>query len=243
MKLHNVILKPFNRMILKRSKYEELMEPLFATLMRLLKGQRINCVIDVGANKGQFALSLRKSGYRGRIISFEPIEECFNTLVEKGSDDLLWNAHRMALGTETGEIEINVGNTTEFSSILPASDYGEDQFGDDITPVRVEKVPIERLDVIWPKLWQTDEEPRLLLKMDTQGFDLHVFAGAEGILDRVWALQSELSVNELYEGMPDYMEALQVYRQSGFELVATNPIVSKDDMILIEFDCLMGRPT
>ncbi len=230
-------------MIVKRSKYEQLLEPLFATLMMLLKNQRINCVIDVGANKGQFALSLRKAGYGGRIISFEPIEECFNTLVEKVSVDLLWNAHRMALGAETGEIEIWVSNETELSSVLPASDYGKDQFGEDITPVRVERVPIERLDVIWPKLWETEEKPRLMLKMDTQGFDLEVFAGAEKILDRIWALQSELSVKALYEGMPDYMEALKVFRQSGFELVATNPIVSSDDMVLIEFDCLLSRST
>ena len=33
----------------------------------------INCIFDVGAHYGEYALRMRKAGYTGRIVSFEPI--------------------------------------------------------------------------------------------------------------------------------------------------------------------------
>ena len=62
------------------------------------------------------------------------------------------------------------------------------------------------------------------------------------MLNKVVALQSEISVMPLYEGMPDYIESLNVFRQAGFELTGLYP-VSRDpgSLQLIELDCVMRR--
>jgi len=49
-------------------------------LHRLLPSLNVNCVIDVGAHHGEFARLVRQVGYRGRIVSFEPVSTNFAVL-------------------------------------------------------------------------------------------------------------------------------------------------------------------
>jgi hypothetical protein len=99
-----------------------------------------------------------------------------------------------------------------------------------------------RLDEIFDDLVEGVSQPRVYLKLDTQGWDVEVFAGAAGCLDRVVAMQSELSVQPLYEGMPSYQEALEVYSAAGFEVSGMFPLVRDAALRLIEFDCVLVRP-
>jgi hypothetical protein len=54
-------------------------EHLFTQLSRL----KVNCVIDVGAHFGEFGNYLRVLGYRGRIVSFEPVSKSFSVLAQR----------------------------------------------------------------------------------------------------------------------------------------------------------------
>ena len=42
-------------------------------LSAMLENHSVDLVLDVGANIGQFALALREAGYKGRLLSFEPL--------------------------------------------------------------------------------------------------------------------------------------------------------------------------
>src|SRR5580704_9955454 len=75
----------------------------------ILNEKRINMVFDVGANFGQFAQWIRKIGYTGRILSFEPLADAYQKLTRVAARDSQWTiAPRMALGCASGEIEIHV---------------------------------------------------------------------------------------------------------------------------------------
>jgi FkbM family methyltransferase len=206
----------------------------------LLDRLKISHVIDVGANLGQFALSLRSAGYRGRISSFEPVKANYELLRDAAASDPAWDVHHLALGAEPGELDINVTGSTAFSSFHKPAQYSSERFGKAAVGVAyTEKVLVERLDRLSDRLG-ISQRSRLFLKMDTQGFDVEVFRGAEGLLDRIYGLQSEVSVMPIYEHMPDYISALTAYREKGFEPTGFFPVTRDPErLVVIEYDCFM----
>jgi len=203
-------------------------------LRKLLELQSINCVVDVGANRGQFATEIRGIGYRGRIISFEPLSSEFGVLGQRFRNDALWTGHQVALGDTPGKALLNViPNLTVMSSILrPKSKWKS---------MEVEEVEVRRLDGMASQLFDAIPEPRVLLKMDTQGFDLRVFEGASGCLDVMRGLQSEIAIVPLYDGMPRYLEALSVYESKGFGLFNLSVVSRTRGGTLQELNCMMTR--
>src|SRR3712207_10877 len=92
------------------------------SLRQLLVRENINCVFDVGANRGQFAGELRGIGYRGRIVSFEPVRAEFEVLEKRFAGDRDWRGLRMALGRERKQATIHVfPQLPVFSSMLKRS--------------------------------------------------------------------------------------------------------------------------
>jgi len=62
---------------------------------------KINKVFDIGANIGQYAMNLRKQGYKGKIISFEPLPNAYKKLLKNSRNDSLWKVHpRIGLGSK-----------------------------------------------------------------------------------------------------------------------------------------------
>lgn len=208
-------------------------------LDRLFDRLAIDCVVDVGARIGDYGLWLRRNGYGGRIASFEPVSDSFAQLKGRAADDPPWDAYNMALGSQNGEAEINVTDFSEFSSFLSPSVYSDQAFGSTSAVVRTETVAVRRLDGVQELAFGGAE--RVYLKMDTQGWDLEVLAGASSCLDRVVALQSEVSMRAIYEDMPSFAESLEHLRDLGYGISGLFPVVVDANLEVIEFDCVAVR--
>ena len=164
----------------------------------LFKGQGITHVIDIGANTGQFAESLYDFGYQGKVISFEPVGSAYRELQARASRYPDWLvAERCAIGSQDGEIEINVSDDTVFSSILPIKDsYVAHNRKSRI--LRQEKTPIYRLDSIIQQ-YIPEADARIMLKIDTQGYEKEVLDGASETLQRAQGLKIEIPLYAIYE--------------------------------------------
>src|SRR5262245_42805297 len=78
-------------------------------LVSSLRKFEIDLILDVGANKGQFASEIRHCGYPGRIVSFEPLSQVHGQLLQASAGDSMWEAYpRCALGDHNGGVEINI---------------------------------------------------------------------------------------------------------------------------------------
>src|SRR3954464_2608279 len=67
-------------------------------LARLLARHRISLILDVGANKGHFGWDMRELGYKGRMVSFEPLKDAFAKLQGAVASDAAWQAVHLGLG-------------------------------------------------------------------------------------------------------------------------------------------------
>lgn len=239
MKLHHSIAQSFGYELSSIKKHHPTLESHLQILFNLLK---VDAVLDVGANKGQYGSTLRKMGYKGAIYSFEPVQSCFQELTAASAADADWQVFNYALGAETATMDINVMDASEFSSLLQPNAYAKDLYAQKIPIKNTEAIAVKRLDDIFSTLIDDNKYSGLFLKMDTQGYDLKVLAGATQTLNSVVALQSEISVAPLYEGMPDYIESLSTFREAGFELTGLYPVSRDPDSLqLIELDCVMRR--
>ena len=199
----------------------------------------IDLAIDVGANEGQFSQDLR-SFFFGDIISFEPVTPAFEILERVSSSDKKWHVYNIALGSDDSTQSINVSVATVFSSLLRSNEYCIERFGASSQGISTETVSIRRLDNLLESIVPDIHDRRIFLKMDTQGYDTEVFRGLGDKRDHVFALQSEVSLIPIYEGMTHWTRSISIYEEAGFRVVGMFP-VSRDSDRVIEYDCLLVR--
>ena len=192
-----------------------------AQLAAVLERFSVNCVLDVGANVGQYAKRLRALGYAGRIVSFEPLPDAHAGLLRRAAADPTWQvAQRMAIGERDGEVEIELAAESDMSSILPQSALLR-RISPTSAVIRRERVPIARLDRIAASFVAPGDE--VFLKIDVQGYEPQVLEGAGDLLRTVRGIQLEMSLVPCYEGERGFRETIDQLEAAGFELYLLLP--------------------
>jgi FkbM family methyltransferase len=203
----------------------------------LLARRGVDVVLDVGANAGQYGELLRERGYRGRLVSLEPVAEAFAELESRARADGNWDAVQVAASDADGELTLNVTGDSRSSSVLRRNERFADVPGWE--PKESRAVSARRLDGLLGELLRPQE--RAYLKLDVQGYERHVLAGAGAALDRFEAIELELSVSPLYDGQPPLSEMLPLLAERGFRPVSLEPILLDEDGMLMELDGLFAR--
>ena len=143
----------------------------------------------------------------------------------------------MAVSDADGEVTLNVTGDSRSSSVLPRNESFSEKPG--WAPKESRPVPARRLDGLVGELLRPGE--RAYLKLDVQGYERTVLAGAGDALGRFQALELELSVAPLYDGQPAVGEMLPLLAERGFRPVCLEPILLDDDGLLMELDGLFAR--
>jgi FkbM family methyltransferase len=207
----------------------------------LLTTYGVDCVFDVGANTGQYALGLRDIGFRGRVVSFEPLDHAHALLLKNSLHDPLWEvAPRMALGDIEGSVSLHVSENLVSSSIMEMTETHR-QAEPTSTYVRTEEVPIRTLDSVYPSYIRGSARP--LLKIDTQGYEPQVLDGAGETLEHFVGVQAEMTLEELYSGQMLFVDFVHRMQRTGFELMGLFPgFTDRRTGRLLQVDGIFFRP-
>lgn len=124
------------------------LRPRRPNLVQFLESRKIDVFLDVGANTGQTGLQLREQGYRGRIVSFEPVKDVFERLKRVADRDGNWEAQNFALGSASAPMLIKISESTIYSSMLDQTPEAQ-RYDRSAKIQREENVEVRRLDDIF----------------------------------------------------------------------------------------------
>jgi FkbM family methyltransferase len=192
-------------------------------------------IVDVGANRGQFATFARMFFPPARIICFEPLDEPARIHASVFKNDPLTRLTRVAIASERGNAVMRVTEEDDSSSFLDVAEAQTAAFGTKVVERR--EVPCGPLsDFVRP-----DEFGKCnLLKIDTQGSELEVLKGIDE-LQRFDVIYCEVSFLTLYVGQALASEIVSYLFSRGFNLAGVFNLEKHPDQRQIQADMLFLR--
>lgn len=206
---------------------------------RLMAALGVDLVIDIGANRGQFGLEVRRGAYAGRVISIEPLAASYGHLSRLTERDERWTAIRSAVGPRRGSATMHVAaNREASSSLLPMLELHA-RAAPVARVVGMERVQMATLDALVQPL--LGEAQSVFTKVDVQGYELLVLEGGSATLSRSVLVQLEMSLFPLYESAPTYQDVIEFMKRRGYQLVGLEPGIASSTGLLLQADGLFAR--
>lgn len=194
-------------------------------------------VIDIGANKGQFALAAIAALPQCEVISFEPLDgeaDRFERAL-RGRDRV--RLHRLAIGESDGTATLHVSARPDSSSLLPIGAMQSSAFPGTQASGRRD-VRIARLNsILSPPRMRTP----VLLKIDVQGYELRCLRGCDELLDLIEWVYVECSLLEFYVGQHLACDVIEHLSARGFDLDGIHHVTPDREGRVLQADFLFRR--
>ncbi|MGE3297370.1 MAG: FkbM family methyltransferase [Porticoccaceae bacterium] len=194
-------------------------------------------VVDIGANRGQFALAVRHCFPDAAIVSFEPLPGPAAGYRAVFAGDGRARLVEAAIGPESGTATIHLSARDDSSSLLPITAQQNELFPG-TAEAGTATIRVLRLADALPA---ADIAAPALLKLDVQGFELQALAGCEEVLERFAWVYAECSFQELYAGQAFADEVIAWLRERGLRLAGVYHMAYDERGRAVQADFLFGR--
>jgi FkbM family methyltransferase len=174
----------------------------------------ISTIIDIGSNEGQFIQSIDNILPGKKIIAFEPIKSVYETLVAN-TRHLNITTYNMGLSDQNGTSEINISKNLVSSSLLNMEELHKQAYPESAY-INKEVIELRKLDDV---VKIADLQKRILIKIDVQGYENKVIAGAKNTIAAADVIIIEFSYQPIYEGQWLFHETYSYFTSNGFKFI------------------------
>jgi len=192
-------------------KYED---ELFLPIKNLIKKNNIDYFLDIGSCWGIYSLRLCKSFKNLNILAFDPIKNNIDRLKKSIQKNKINNIKlfHTAIGSKKGNIKL--GSTDKYSP-----NYKVNQ----IKSAIIENSKVDTLDNLFFK-----KNKNLVIKIDTEGYELEVLKGANNLLKNNKCYCQIEIIDSNKKNIFEFM------REINYKLISINNI-NKSDYIFSNF--------
>jgi FkbM family methyltransferase len=230
------IFKRIFKRIKKYSGSHEILEP-FKNIPEL---QKVEWIMDVGANVGDVAVAGLNSCPNSKLIAFEPVGDTFlklkNRLDDFSDRVFLFNC---ALSDKNDEGEINI--TTEHgANSIESQAFFHKKFNPHVQEIKREKISLRKLDDLIEDLPSRKID---VLKIDVEGHELKVINGGVNFISNyvdVIIIEISLMRDDSWENQALF-NIFEKLNAMGFRLINIYDLhrsSSQSDSQLVQMDCV-----
>jgi FkbM family methyltransferase len=205
------------------------------TRYKLLLNSSVTLLIDGGANEGQYASRVRKSGYSGSILSIEPYSVAFEKLKSLSQHDDKHKVLNCALGSSKREAKLHLSSNSGMSSSL----YLPMKHLEFFPTVKFEADEIVNV-VTLDELVEGQNE-KVFLKLDVQGSELEILESITACLPMIVAMEIEITLQPMYEGESTIGKILTQIESMGFYVFTINQFAKDENGQVTYFDLIVKK--
>lgn len=207
-----------------------------------LRNLPIKTIIDIGANKGQFAKYIKPIFPEARLYCFEPLSEPFKELkqwAEKYRNEKV-AAFNLALGDNEGTLEMY--SHVEYnpsSSFLKTSKICETIYP--FTKKQV-SIPVKMMTLDkWIRSLSDPLGPEILIKLDVQGYEDRVIQGGQETFSIAKACILEVNIDHLYKQQATFKDISFLLYNLKFHYVGNLNQIYADNGHVIYINAIFSK--
>jgi FkbM family methyltransferase len=214
----------------------------FVSWIRLLGLKGLNCVVDVGANHGDFSLAATAHNPAARILLFEPLPSLQSELECRGRPFPGWQIDRRALGEVESTMDLQlVEGQDDIGTLAAFSESYIEATGTAQTRIYTTPCKVTTLDIA---LNQHKIEKVDLLKIDVEGYEFELLAGATRCLQFVDSIIIEISyIRKDFTVTDPLVDLLRILTPYGFRVIRIFPSLysRKQSWLPLEYNVLLRK--
>ena len=191
-------------------------------ISKFLQNRSIKTIIDVGAHKGEFAQNALQIESVNKIIAFEPQKKIFSLLKEKFSDNdkVVLNNFALSEKVEKRIMKINKMTATSTLNHEINDDSLYFKFKSFLLYQKNSIIDEEEIDTTTFDAFFNEEifNENTLLKIDTEGYEMHVLKGSEQKIKEIKYILIENQFSKIYKNV-NFKDCHDFLRKKNFKLL------------------------